>query len=293
MQKTIKEFFEYLPAGPHETAWTFCVSALGHTVIRPGQGYPPARHPKDHAFTWQRGRALAAVQIVAITSGRGRIEWKNGECQLNHGDVFILQPGVWHRYRPELRSGWTEDWVELRGATVDSWTGSGLLDVRPVGMSSDPAFWRWFADLHRVCLAKNQGYRAVAAGLGAALLGAVLAQGNVSADSANVLVSDLVRRARKLLTEGRAVNQVVRELAVSYPTLHRHFKRSTGLSPKDYACQVRLARAEDFLAGSKLSVKEIAAQLGYHSASHFSLDFKRQRGVAPSLWAGRSLEVDE
>jgi len=28
-------------------------------------------------------------------------------------------------------------------------------------------------------------------------------------------------------------------------------------------------------------VKEVAARLGYHSASHFSLEFKRTHGISP------------
>ncbi len=35
-----------------------------------------------------------------------------------------------------------------------------------------------------------------------------------------------------------------------------------------------------------LSVKEIAGQLGYYSASHLSLEFKKARGKSPSQWCG-------
>jgi len=57
------------------------------------------------------------------------------------------------------------------------------------------------------------------------------------------------------------------------------------LTPKDYVGQIRMARAEEMLAGTELSVKEVAARLGYHSASHFSLDFKRAHGVSPPGFA--------
>ena len=36
-----------------------------------------------------------------------------------------------------------------------------------------------------------------------------------------------------------------------------------------------MARADAMLAGDQLSNKEIAHELGYYSASHFSLAFKR------------------
>jgi len=83
------------------------------------------------------------------------------------------------------------------------------------------------------------------------------------------------------------VEEVARRLGVSYQSLYRQFKQTTGISPKDFANQVRRARAEELLAGTNLRVKEIAARLGYHSASHFSLEFKSIHGISPSLWKQR------
>jgi transcriptional regulator GlxA family with amidase domain len=75
---------------------------------------------------------------------------------------------------------------------------------------------------------------------------------------------------------------------VSHLTLYQKFKQATGLAPKEYAREIRLARAEDLLAGSDLSVKEITGRLGYYSASHLSLEFKKARGKAPSQWSNRT-----
>lgn len=284
LQITIKTYFEYLPAGPLEAAWTFHVSAVGHSAILPGQPYPPARHPEDHAFTWERGRILSALQVVAICQGRGLIEWKTGRQQIEAGDVFLLLPGIWHRYRPDPQTGWTEDWIEMRGPTVEKWMLAALARNRPVGMKDEPLFWHWFEEIHKVCQEKKRGYRAVAAGLALTLLASLC-----GLDSEETHVPELVRRAMPLLSAGHEVQDVVKQLGISYPTLYRQFKEGTGISPKDYASQIRSARAEEFLAASALSVKEIAHRLRYHSASHFSLDFKRTHGLAPSVWKVRHL----
>lgn len=109
IQISIKSYFDYFPAGPHEEAWTVHVSSVGHACIKAGHPYPPPKHPHDRDFTWDRGRVLSALQLVAVSKGHGIFEWRTGATEIHAGDVLVLQPGVWHRYRPAAESGWTED----------------------------------------------------------------------------------------------------------------------------------------------------------------------------------------
>ena len=202
--------------------------------------------------------------------------------------MFLLPPGYWHRYRPDPETGWTEDWLELRGPTLDAWLENGVLDLAPVHVIRRAAFWRRFAELHNVCLAHQLGYRAIASGLAMTLLASVVSQSLASARGNKPDLPDLARQARELLMQGRDVKCVAQALGVSYLTLYRKFKQATGLAPKEYAREIRLARAEDLLSGTDLSVKEIAGRLGYYSASHLSLEFKKARGRAPSQWSDRT-----
>jgi len=167
---------------------------------------------------------------------------------------------------------------------VDSWLQAGLLDIAPVSLEANALFWKWLSHLHTICSQRNLGYRAVAAGLAMSLLAEVASTAEAASGQKKEALPELVRGARSLLLEGMEVRQVASQMGVSYPTLYRHFKQATGLTPKDYASQVRRARAEDLLASTDLSVKEIAARLGYSSASHFSLEFKENHGKAPSHW---------
>jgi prepilin-type N-terminal cleavage/methylation domain-containing protein/prepilin-type processing-associated H-X9-DG protein len=60
------------------------------------------------------------------------------------------------------------------------------------------------------------------------------------------------------------------------------FKRWTGSSPIDYFIRLRMQQAGRLLAATPLSVKEIAADLGYDDPFYFSRLFKSVQGVAPS-----------
>ena len=62
------------------------------------------------------------------------------------------------------------------------------------------------------------------------------------------------------------------------------FKEQTGSTPRDYLHLLRMHRAGQLLAGPALTLKEIAAQLGYQDQFHFSRKFKAYSGVSPSAY---------
>jgi len=63
--------------------------------------------------------------------------------------------------------------------------------------------------------------------------------------------------------------------------LRRAFRNSTGQSLGNYIEQVRLAKAHRLLREGRLTLKQIAYQLGFASAHGFSQAFKRQAGLTP------------
>jgi transcriptional regulator GlxA family with amidase domain len=60
------------------------------------------------------------------------------------------------------------------------------------------------------------------------------------------------------------------------------FKQHTGCSPRDYLHLLRIHQACRLLRDSPLSIKEIAARVGYPDPFHFSRQFKAFQGLSPS-----------
>jgi transcriptional regulator GlxA family with amidase domain len=60
------------------------------------------------------------------------------------------------------------------------------------------------------------------------------------------------------------------------------FKRRIGLAPMDYFTRLRMDRACLLLETTSLSVKEVAAELGYEDPFYFSRVFKSVNRLAPS-----------
>jgi AraC-like DNA-binding protein len=167
---------------------------------------------------------------------------------------------------------------------VERWLAEGLLNERVFKPSAE--CFEQMDRLHET----SGGHQdpGESAGLAMALLAKVLSSTTQGKGrERKTRRHDLVARARGLLGEGWPVAAVAQEVGVSYPTLNRIFKKLAGISPKTYARQIRLARAEAYLAGEGLTIKEIAAELGFHSPGHFSAEFKRAYGYAPLHWRER------
>jgi AraC family transcriptional regulator len=66
----------------------------------------------------------------------------------------------------------------------------------------------------------------------------------------------------------------------------RAFKKSTGYTPSQYFIRMRMEHARRLLRETDQPVIEIALEVGYTSASHFSQVFRREVGVTPREYRG-------
>ncbi len=92
------------------------------------------------------------------------------------------------------------------------------------------------------------------------------------------------------LDEDPTLKDIAGRLGYSEYYLSHKFKQETDLTVGAYILRQKLARAEDLLAGTTLSVKEISEQLHFCTPSYFARQFKSVYGVMPSQWreSGRS-----
>ncbi len=83
-------------------------------------------------------------------------------------------------------------------------------------------------------------------------------------------------------SEELSLECVAAEARLSPQYLSRAFKKWVGMSFVYYIHATRVRRAKALLTDSQLSVKEIAARVGYSDSNYFSRVFKQQTNVTPS-----------
>jgi two-component system, response regulator YesN len=80
---------------------------------------------------------------------------------------------------------------------------------------------------------------------------------------------------------------IARAVHVSEPHLARTFREGTGKTLGRRLAQMRMERARALLAGSTMSVAEIAGEVGFASFSHFSKAFRDAHRMAPTEFRKR------
>lgn len=77
---------------------------------------------------------------------------------------------------------------------------------------------------------------------------------------------------------------LARRFGFSERNLKRRFQVATGISPNQYLQRVRIDKAKKLLIATRLSVKEVAYEVGYENASFFVRLFRRELGRTPAQW---------
>jgi len=100
------------------------------------------------------------------------------------------------------------------------------------------------------------------------------------------LVSAAVARLEATQASVR-IEELARQVGLSQSALERRFRRNVGMSPKQFASILRLKNALRLRAVGH-DFTSIAHSAGYSDQSHFTNDFKRVTGLAPSAFFQQS-----
>ncbi|SMB89009.1 transcriptional regulator, AraC family with amidase-like domain [Pasteurella testudinis DSM 23072] len=97
-------------------------------------------------------------------------------------------------------------------------------------------------------------------------------------------INQLLDYLREHLSEPHHIDALAARSHMSRSTFTRHFKHATGMSFAQWLIQARLARSQELLESSTLSVEQISAQTGFQNTAGFRQHFKQRFGVSPKQW---------
>ncbi|WP_150268852.1 AraC family transcriptional regulator [Paenibacillus tepidiphilus] len=77
---------------------------------------------------------------------------------------------------------------------------------------------------------------------------------------------------------------MAKEIGISYSYMRKIVYEMTGKSMIDYLNQVRIEKAKQLLVDSDLTIKQIAAEVGYYNVQSFNRFFRKYEGMPPSSY---------
>lgn len=291
---------------------------VGHTPrgvplvgYAPGAGLPPVAvltRPLD--LPSDRGpnaptHAHDFMQLLYVETGRHCFRVEDQDWVLTDGDAFVIAPGdvvaTRHQHTIEPTQMWvvlfSTEAVEIEANTLfASWRAHPLLSSfvstgrgthRITVPQQDRETWRaHLAGLRSELLVRQDGYTdAVRAHLTLLLI----QLGRFDLDTPFDFDREPLLAAAFQVVETRyhepiSLNDVAVAIAHSRGHLSAVIKRRTGLTVVQWITERRMREARRLLTDTDLTIREIAARVGYRDAGYFTRRFRSAHHTAPQAW---------
>lgn len=108
--------------------------------------------------------------------------------------------------------------------------------------------------------------------------------------SVNFFTENLQTTIERHLSDSEfTVFDLSRAVFLSHTTMYRKLKASTGKTPSQFIRKIKMRKAVELLADSKLKISEVAYELGFSDPAYFSKVFKKEYGEQPGKMRTRIL----
>jgi AraC family transcriptional regulator of arabinose operon len=260
--------------------------ALEHPVLRGllpvSAGFAQSTAGPDKPLT-----GIDPALFLYCTRGRGWCDLEGRRHEIRPGDFAVIPPGGQHSFGANPGQSWAVSWVQALGANLGNFLAElGTTTQGPVvPLGEDARLLALFQEVVQALGGCTHARLVYAAQALAHLLGAAIwrrcdaARGEPDVGRK---IEQSIAYMQQHLDQPMQVARLAALTNLSPSYYARLFKDRTGCAPIDYFIRLRMEHAGHLLAGTCLSVKEVAAALGYADQFYFSRVFKAVNRVSPS-----------
>lgn len=240
--------------------------------------------PKARGHLRVRPRGCPETVVLLCVAGRGTVTIAGEVHPLTASTSIAIAAGAPHVYEASEEDPWTIWWVHVRGTDAAELTAQTLGRQSPVtrlrAMDRVVALFDELVSTLERRLSPPQ--LLMASGIAWNLLT------RIAADSILPSEGSALERAMRYLEARVDGNIQVSELAALVDMSPSHlsalFRQATGSGPAAFHTSLRMSHARNLLDTTSLSVREIAAAVGYADPLYFSRHFRRLHGLNPTSY---------
>lgn len=227
---------------------------------------------ESHSF----GPAVRTYWLIHfVVSGFGYYKIGNREYNLGPGEMFVIPPYVETYYEADSEKPWSYIWV---GFTSDSDLPVELKDTIHC-----PEALSIFSRMKN-CREKSNGRSAFLCARLWELFEILLERTNDNnTDYINLALDCIHSEYMNPLT----IEDIAKRLNLDRSYFSTLFKKTVGVSPKQYLLDYRMNMAASLLTDNRKSVSVTATSVGYSDVYTFSKMFKQHFGISPTEYVSK------
>jgi AraC-like DNA-binding protein len=245
-------------------------------------------YPKARRHRIERPHGLDECILIFCTRGKGWAEIDGCRFTIAAGEVLFIPANKPHAYGAYDDDPWSIHWAHFAGTAAASY--ASLLPAHEYVLSIPSADAKEIARLFR------ESYRLASTGLTERtvllvshtlryVLGLLFFKTGRSLGSSSLTIAhDLTKSIefmRANVARSLSLQELSRHAGLSPTRYSALFREQTGSSPVDHHIRLRMQAACHYLDTTALSVKEVAAKLGYDDPYYFSRIFQKILGSSP------------
>ncbi len=223
-----------------------------------------------------------------ILYGSGTLVYEDHTYHLKKGDLFYISPGKSGLYYPNPNDPWIYTWIGFAGEKIDKYLQRiGLSDTNPIYRDNKHLELKpLFNDLaDKYNHSKFLGIESLAIFLN------IIYRMMVSEHKQDFILTARqthIREAKQFIHNNFQFNVKITDIADSLSLnpnyLANIFKAELGISPKKYLTDYRIYQACQMLSNEETNIQDIARRVGYSNPLHFSAEFKKTKGISPTIY---------
>lgn len=232
------------------------------------------------------------AELLLVYRGYGIYRVGGRRYVAGEGTLIVLDAGIVHEEIGGCAEGMASYCLGVSGVELVRRPPNCILpeDAMPLLQLRDD--YKEMLELFRLTVHEGYAGRTEAA---EALMRAILVRTceilSAQREKAETRESALGREIRQYLDRNYMENLHLADVAAALHTSASHashlFRRENGLSPMQYVALRRIGEAQNLLINTKMSVTDIAAQVGYNNSNYFQNVFHHALGMTPCEYRRR------
>lgn len=242
----------------------------------------------SHSADWEDAQMFQhdSVEITAILDGSGFFRWNQGRCLVESGQVVLIPCRLWHSFHASSPIRFGVLLIDDLPPSLDDLFARLTVPNEPqiITLSTidrdiyKQLFHQWlrvaFETLKEPQLNQEAWIR---------VLLLFLFEHSHSSE-VRLSIPQVADFLRTNLNTAVTVAQLASDAGLSAEGLRNQFRKSYGITPKQFQQLSRLTEAKWLISSAERDMASIASELGFSQIHSFSTWFKKMEGVSPSFW---------